>query len=384
MRKLLTFALTALMGLSVAHAADTPAYNSGTVIGSTLTPDNDSYATHAADYQLGGWHSVSNAVAMTNLPASVTQDGMAVYVRDTSNMYVRVNGAWEEFYGGGGISEPPATNTTTVAFTQPITFNGYNTFASSNRFEDVTLNTGKRIYFSSMLGSGSIGPGALSGTEFHSANGQTILSYSDGNFGLGDGTQSAFAGSTSTRLIRDTAGTIVLGVQAGFSKLYDDGLGGIWQSEGTATNGEQIVNYQTMVAQGYGTGDMKADGSVPMTGSLDMSDEDILALNHIWAGGFTAIQIPERSLTGTDGQGTLSWGTRNLFGPWKVDNTATNGTEIVNYQTMTNVLTTGSIWVDAPASNSAPGTAGARAYDQNYLYICVSNATWRRTTLASW
>ena len=58
---------------------------------------------------------------------------------------------------------------------------------------------------------------------------------------------------------------------------------------------------------------------------------------------------------------------------------AVAGTDAVNYQTMVAYE-----WVTAPASNTAAGTAGQKAYDDNYLYICVSNATWRRTTLATW
>ena len=58
---------------------------------------------------------------------------------------------------------------------------------------------------------------------------------------------------------------------------------------------------------------------------------------------------------------------------------AVAGTDAVNYQTMVAYE-----WVTAPASNTAAGTAGQKAYDDNYLYICVSNATWRRTVIASW
>ncbi|MDP6416402.1 MAG: hypothetical protein QGG54_15445, partial [Gammaproteobacteria bacterium] len=41
-------------------------------------------------------------------------------------------------------------------------------------------------------------------------------------------------------------------------------------------------------------------------------------------------------------------------------------------------------WVTAPASNSAAGTAGQVAYGDNYFYVCVSNATWRRSAIAAW
>ncbi len=41
-------------------------------------------------------------------------------------------------------------------------------------------------------------------------------------------------------------------------------------------------------------------------------------------------------------------------------------------------------WVASPAATNSTGTAGMAAYSDNYLYICVSNATWRRTILSAW
>ena len=58
---------------------------------------------------------------------------------------------------------------------------------------------------------------------------------------------------------------------------------------------------------------------------------------------------------------------------------ATTGEQAVNYQTMEAFE-----WVTAPASNTAAGTQGQKAYDDNYFYIAISNNVWRRTTLASW
>jgi hypothetical protein len=41
-------------------------------------------------------------------------------------------------------------------------------------------------------------------------------------------------------------------------------------------------------------------------------------------------------------------------------------------------------WVAAPASSTASGNPGDKAYDSNYLYICVSANTWERVALSSW
>lgn len=47
-------------------------------------------------------------------------------------------------------------------------------------------------------------------------------------------------------------------------------------------------------------------------------------------------------------------------------------------------LTVSFKYASVPASATAAGTAGQIAYDANYLYFCVSNATWRRMPLATW
>ncbi len=41
-------------------------------------------------------------------------------------------------------------------------------------------------------------------------------------------------------------------------------------------------------------------------------------------------------------------------------------------------------WDSAPASHTSTGVAGAVAYDANYIYVCVSTNTWRRSALAKW
>ena len=44
----------------------------------------------------------------------------------------------------------------------------------------------------------------------------------------------------------------------------------------------------------------------------------------------------------------------------------------------------GASWSSAPASGTAAGNAGDRAYDSNYYYVCVATNTWKRTSLATW
>lgn len=42
------------------------------------------------------------------------------------------------------------------------------------------------------------------------------------------------------------------------------------------------------------------------------------------------------------------------------------------------------IFIDPPASATAPGAVGQVAFDASFLYICVAEDTWVRTPLASW
>jgi hypothetical protein len=44
----------------------------------------------------------------------------------------------------------------------------------------------------------------------------------------------------------------------------------------------------------------------------------------------------------------------------------------------------GTNWVPVPTSATAPGAAGALAYDANYIYVCTATDTWRRVAVASW
>jgi hypothetical protein len=86
----------------------------------------------------------------------------------------------------------------------------------------------------------------------------------------------------------------------------------------------------------------------------------------------------------TNDSPTMAAGTDWTFALASVTNTASSGTEIVNYQTMTNYVALNVVWVASPAATNSAGTAGMAAYSDNYLYICVSNATWRRSTLSAW
>lgn len=60
--------------------------------------------------------------------------------------------------------------------------------------------------------------------------------------------------------------------------------------------------------------------------------------------------------------------------------TNSNGGQVIPFMGDTTVLN----WVSVPASATASGSAGEKAYDGSYLYICTAANTWKRVALASW
>lgn len=55
----------------------------------------------------------------------------------------------------------------------------------------------------------------------------------------------------------------------------------------------------------------------------------------------------------------------------------------INFNNM-NVLNMTGDWANVPASATSAGTAGQRAYDNSYIYICTATNTWRRMAISSW
>ena len=41
-------------------------------------------------------------------------------------------------------------------------------------------------------------------------------------------------------------------------------------------------------------------------------------------------------------------------------------------------------WVEVPDSASATGSPGMMAYDDDYIYICTDNNTWKRVAISTW
>ena len=147
-------------------------------------------------------------------------------------------------------------------------------------------------------------------------------------------------------------------------------------------------------------GSLQSDGSVALAGAQSIGNQTLNNLGILYdgngtgaginfsgmvvwdSGGNNSADFVDRKLMGSGGADVMDW-----TDVVTVVDSATSATEVVNYQTCTNLITTlasGFSWSSAPAATNSAGTAGDMAYSQTHLYVCVSNATWRRATLATW
>lgn len=140
-------------------------------------------------------------------------------------------------------------------------------------------------------------------------------------------------------------------------------------------------------------------------GKLVNSDINITGQNLSNIGTLTAtslsggnIQLSLNTLQGTGGLTILSNGgnlgltstTNNNInlstfgtGTIKLNSTAVDKDgklSVVNTDSGENIT----FGVAPPASSSSPGTTGDHAWDEDYIYICVSDNNWKRAPLSSW
>jgi hypothetical protein len=159
------------------------------------------------------------------------------------------------------------------------------------------------------------------------------------------------------------------------------GLGATWL---TNTN---AANFRTDI--GLGSSDVASFGGV----RLDMSNTITWGTGNstIYSVLNTQPQINFATLgviraTLGDGRLTLANGTVLQFdgmpnGPTAAATTRTNlGLGAAWLTNSTAPL----FWTSVPSTPTSSGTAGQIAYTNNFLYICISNNTWRRVQLGTW
>ena len=85
-------------------------------------------------------------------------------------------------------------------------------------------------------------------------------------------------------------------------------------------------------------------------------------------------------LSGVDNQ-RYEWG---FFNQLRVNNGASSGRVLTSDGAGVATWQTPMPLSSPPASSSSPGTPGEIARDNNYFYVCVGAATWRRMPLSTW
>lgn len=129
MKKFLALTCAALMTLGRVFAAD-PVVGVGTVVGDTIVPGSATYPASADVFHLGGWHSVADAAARTNLSTYLRKAGMAVYQWDNGKLYTLDSNlvSWTEFSSGSGTGSVAS-----------VTGSGYTTNSGSAANPVITL-----------------------------------------------------------------------------------------------------------------------------------------------------------------------------------------------------------------------------------------------------
>jgi hypothetical protein len=127
----------------------------------------------------------------------------------------------------------------------------------------------------------------------------------------------------------------------------------VWKSEGAATNGEEIVNWQTMTNQGY-----LITGGVGSWTNLSQYNNDSGFVTQTITNGLASIayvtNLPISTFNNDSGYLTtndspvMAPGSTWTFALANVTNSADSGTEVVNYETMTN-------WFDVTADRATGG-----------------------------
>lgn len=131
---------------------------------------------------------------------------------------------------------------------------------------------------------------------------------------------------------------------------------------------------------GTNTGDQDLTDLVPNTITVNaqpLSENVVLTQDDI-ADGTTNVQFSSTEKTKLSNIETAA--TANDTDANLKDRANHTGTQLA--ATISDLNTAG--WVIPPATATSPGTAGQRAYESGYLYVCVNTNTWERVALATW
>lgn len=322
------------------------------------------------DYTIVDWSLIAaanNIAGTTNLFAGAGTTGLVSSAAGDAGNFLRADGTWQSFVAGDVFA---ASNNV---------FTGNNIFTSTNYLREDLIWRSAGPFVSN---AGRIEPD-MTANALYLYDGASRLAFSFSS------------GLSSSRRLYDTRGNTILEFTSSTPKpiLKDDG--GLWESEGTAVSGDDIVNYTTMASWVNGgssdaalksaynvfatsnrfNGNIRIDGTTielansggggafiegDEIGTLFFKDYDgntMLAMG----GGVTAEQREfydrfgntlMRMQPGAGGPFPVNILSDDSGSIWGSEGTATNGIEIVNWFCMTNHIGSGIAYDVIPAASN--------------------------------
>ena len=169
----------------------------------------------------------------------------------------------------------------------------------------------------------------------------------------------------------------LLGLQGGTTNEYYHLTAAAVTKLGTIESGADVTDATNVAAAGA----LMADGSVVATNDLDMGGNSISQVS-VMSGEAVTVGSTNGAVTLTpypgyniEANGAIDLNTHKILGV--VDPTSAQEAATKNY------VDTGG-WTSVPASASSTGTAGQKAYDSSYFYVCIATDTWVRASLSTW
>ncbi|MCK9529365.1 MAG: hypothetical protein M0R77_02180 [Gammaproteobacteria bacterium] len=154
----------------------------GTNVASAIVPftDADIFPTHHAKYGKGGWRGVPTYDDLALIPVDRLDDGMAVFVVETSVVYTwnETAGTWDYFTKGGDITSKRVTVEYTVTNLVAGETQSFElAMAKSSIIYDLTLSKVAKVTAWSTPDKDETNPYIFSATEDHlTDDGSTVLS----------------------------------------------------------------------------------------------------------------------------------------------------------------------------------------------------------------
>jgi hypothetical protein len=336
------------------------AYNSGTGAFTFTPPDLSSYLTTETD-----------PVFTASDAAAVTAAGIANW----NSAYSWGNHAAQGYLVGyGGVSNHTDVNITGVQNGQLLQYNGSN-------WVNVTPS-----YISSYTETDTLDSVLARGDN--SARNIHILDGGELRLGTGNDYCQIWSNNSNTLYIRNTLGT-----GAGGDVYYQSRTGHHFYSGGTAGGN----NCLSLTGSGICTLKYLGSDRLTTTASGVTVGGSVTATSFVKSGGTSSQYLMADGSVTTGGGGGGASVTISDTAPaasagdlwWESD---TGRLKIYYQDTDTTqwVDTNPPLTQDRIASSSAPSSAtdngvpGDIRYDSSYVYICISNNTWKRAALATW